>query len=174
MKYPNFVGKQTIAFSQSEAENVFAVITKQYIEFFGKEFFKSVTYKVDCDEKYNRHSMTISMEFAVPQNGRNRFGSMIRNVSAFTIIVWKHTGYLEIKVGNDIKDWIHDYDNAPAYDYSASMSIVGEEREYRRKTWEYPHPGRCVYNYGTQAEDLLHDVKRLEHLRDVIIPVRKK
>lgn len=149
MKYPNHVTTEYVHFTEEEIKNI-----KSHVLSLAKKAFPdviSVTYK---------NAMTIP-GIAVYVNrpvrsGRNSKKVRIFNAGSVGILFYKTKGYLEVKNGEtDPNRFYHDFDNAPEFQYSASLFCEGSECRFRcRNKQSIQMREESPFKYGTELSDL--------------------
>ena len=169
MKYGNFVGKGWLPFKKREIGNIVSHLKGQLEQYFGEGFFKEPTY---CYKPATRRGgvITLCVYFPLEKsfNGRNIYGSTVSGLDKVWFFITKNKkGYLEIHDPDDywnFDKYTRDYENCPDFSYGCSMSVTGNERGYRKKTWQSIQ-NWSPYVYGTEVSDITYDVSQLRKLQ---------
>lgn len=154
MKYGKMVTKGHLPFTTEETDSF-------------REMFVSLCKKWACIELgevfvvpgYN-DSVTYKIKFKSPVITRNMYKNRV-NANSIMLCVHKDTGYI------DNYDWCkheiidptrdrHDYDSAPAFQYSGDLHVNGTEIKFRCRTVEHISGG--CYFYGTEFVDFEDEI----------------
>jgi hypothetical protein len=173
MKPGNFVGGGWLPMEKKELDKMLVHFQKQLTDIFGKDFFKSFTYKYEPEPIGGVIHAIFSAKLAKPFNGRNQFNSTIKNCTEVRFFVTKDKGrYLEIRDKRypyNPDKWKHDTKNCPSFCYGCTMSVTGSERPYRCRHWESIQ-NWSPYTYGTEVKDLTYRHEDFVGLRKAITP----
>lgn len=169
MKYGNFVGKGWLPIEQKEADKIRKHLKKQLVKTFGKDFFTQVRADIDNDGMVKK--LIVRAYLKTPFNGRNMFGSTVKNVTDIWFFITKDkAGYLEIHDPDDpynVEKYKRDYKNCPEFSWGCNMNVTGSERRYQCKHWESIQ-NWSPYIYGTEIKDLTYDSKDMEGLKKAL------
>lgn len=149
-KFGNFVGKENIPFTEEEKKAFTDWFTNLIVK---HEDNNKVGFKFE-NTCQTPDSFAVSFMVDKPITKRDCKKNRIIDFKGITFRIYKAKGYL------DITDWnkwtindkvIHDYDNAPEYQYSVYLICHGNIIEYRCKnlySWELKER----FQYDTEIE----------------------
>jgi len=150
-----FIGRQHLAFTQSEIDEVVENIKSQFI---GNEFgFKYLGYEVN--NECGISSLRINM--STPHYmGRDCEGARF-DFKGIHFIFYKKKGELELNWEKKI------YEPFEGFCYSGNIFIEGEWCRYRGRTW-VSYQKECPYAYGDEISDLNYKVVLRQLYKDLV------
>ncbi len=170
MKYGNFVGQGWLRFQDDEIKAITDHLSEQLKAKFGENFFEAPKSHQDGEDG---EVILLVIDFKLKNpivSGRNVFGARLSNVTKVSFSITKDkAGWLEI---TDPKNPYafpkeRDYKNCPPFSYGCSLSVDGQERAYKCRTFRSIQ-NWSPFTYGTEAADLTYENQDLYALKNTL------